>query len=219
MEMRQRLLGVTVLAARYCSAVETVAETEREDFIAGMLQLLPRIYIEFNDIVPGGRKRRGGDHHSHGDECHCGDENCHSHSHGEECHCDDDGCHCEECECDDYGCDCEDMDAGTYYGSYVDEDYYENVRRHMEQLLGPDDVFLETFEEDMKYSDTPIAASIAESLADIFQPLYNFVAIVRESDGEELEGAYRECHDNFAAYWGQTLCNVLRALNHLYYRG
>ncbi len=40
--------------------------------------------------------------------------------------------------------------------------------------MGEDDVFLETFEEDMKYSDTPVAASVSESLADIFQPLYNF---------------------------------------------
>ncbi|MDE5842971.1 MAG: DUF5063 domain-containing protein, partial [Muribaculaceae bacterium] len=34
---------------------------------------------------------------------------------------------------------------------------------------------------------------------------------------DELEGAYRECKENFAAYWSQTLCNVLRALNHLFY--
>ena len=77
------------------------------------------------------------------------------------------------------------------------------------------DVFLETFEEDMKYSDTPIAASIAESLADIFQALYNFIMVVKETDGQELAGAYVECRENFASYWSQTLCNVLRALNHL----
>lgn len=110
----------------------------------------------------------------------------------------------------------DDFEEHPFYGSYVDEDYYENVRRHIETLLGPDDGFLETFEEDMKYSETPIAASISESLADIFQPLYNFISIVKESDGDELEGAYRECRENFVAYWGQTLCNVLRALNNLY---
>lgn len=69
-----------------------------------------------------------------------------------------------------------------YFQSYIDEDYYESVRRGVESLLGPDDVFLETFEEDMKYSDTPIAASISESLADIFQALYNFISIVKESE-------------------------------------
>ncbi|MDE5791296.1 MAG: DUF5063 domain-containing protein [Muribaculaceae bacterium] len=104
-----------------------------------------------------------------------------------------------------------------YFSTYVDEDYYESIRRHVEMLMGEHDVFLETFEEDMKYSDTPVAASISESVADIFQALYNFISIVKETDGESLEGAYMECRENFAAYWSQTLCNVMRALNHLRY--
>lgn len=102
-----------------------------------------------------------------------------------------------------------------YYGSYVDEDFYESIRRHVEMILGPDDVFLDTFEEDMKYSDTPIAASVSECLADIFQPLFNFISIVKDSEGAELEGAYLECRENFTTYWSQTLCNVLRPLNHI----
>lgn len=106
------------------------------------------------------------------------------------------------------------LDYG-YYQTYVDEQWYDTIRRNVEMVLGPDDVFLETFEEDMKYSDTPIAASIAESLADIFQALYNFIMVVKETDGQELPGAYVECRENFASYWSQTLCNVLRALNHL----
>lgn len=110
-----------------------------------------------------------------------------------------------------------DLDYG-YYTTYVDEEFYEAIRRNVEILMGEDDVFLETFEEDMKYSDTPIAASISESLADIFQPLYNFISVVKESDGEEAEGAMMECRENFEAYWSQTLCNVLRAINNLKFR-
>lgn len=104
-----------------------------------------------------------------------------------------------------------------YFSSYMDEDYYESLRRHMEMLLGPDDVFLETFEEDMKYSETPIAASIAESLADIYQPLFDFISVVKDTDGEGMTEAYMHCKEDFEAYWSQTLCNVLRALNHLKY--
>ncbi|MDE5774558.1 MAG: DUF5063 domain-containing protein [Muribaculaceae bacterium] len=109
------------------------------------------------------------------------------------------------------------IDEEDYFPTYVDEDYYESVRRHIENLLGPDDAFLETFEEDMKYSDTPIGASIAECLADIFQPLYNFISVVRETEGEKMTEAYTECRENFVAYWAQTLCNVLRALNNIYF--
>ncbi|MEG2819815.1 MAG: DUF5063 domain-containing protein, partial [Muribaculaceae bacterium] len=71
-----------------------------------------------------------------------------------------------------------DSDSSTFIDSYLDEDYYESIRRNMETLMGPDDVYLEVFEDDMKYSDTPIAASISECLADIYQDLYNFISSV-----------------------------------------
>lgn len=108
-------------------------------------------------------------------------------------------------------------DENTYFDTYVDEEYYESIRRALEGVFGEEDTFLETFEEDMKYSDTPIASSISECLADIFQPLFNFVCIVRDSDGDNAGEAFADCHENFSSYWSQTLCNVLRALNHLKY--
>ena len=42
-------------------------------------------------------------------------------------------------------------DDEPYLDSYLDEDYYESVRREIESLLGADDVYLEVFEEDMRY--------------------------------------------------------------------
>lgn len=105
-----------------------------------------------------------------------------------------------------------------YYSEYVDEPLYNSVRRNIEVLLGEDDVFLETFEEDMKYSDTPIAVSISECLADIFQALYNFISVVNDSNADEMEGAYLECREKFESYWSQTLCNVMRALNNIRFR-
>ena len=109
------------------------------------------------------------------------------------------------------------LEEEEYFESYVDEDFYDSIRRNVELLLGPDDTFLETFEENMKYSDTPIAASVSECLADIFQPLFNFISIVKDTEGEKMTAAYRDCHENFVGYWSQTLCNVLRALNNIKY--
>ena len=109
------------------------------------------------------------------------------------------------------------LEEFDYFSSYVDEDYYESIRRHIEALLGPDDMFLETFEEDMKYSDTPIAASAAEALSDIFQPLFDFISTVKDTDGERMTEAYMHCKEGFESYWSQTLCNVLRALNRIKY--
>lgn len=97
--------------------------------------------------------------------------------------------------------------------SNLDEDQYEMIRGQLSSVFGENDTYLETFEKDMKYSDTPIATSISENLADIYQPLYNFVVEVRESEGSNIDDAYRECREQFDEYWSQTLCNVLRALN------
>ncbi|MDE6549560.1 MAG: DUF5063 domain-containing protein [Muribaculaceae bacterium] len=105
---------------------------------------------------------------------------------------------------------------GLGISDHMDEEQYESVRLQLAMVFGEDDTYLETFEKDMKYSDTPIAATISENLADLYQPLYDFVVEVRESDGENLEDAYRACKEGFREYWSQTLCNVLRALNALH---
>lgn len=81
--------------------------------------------------------------------------------------------------------------------------------------MGADDLYLEVFEEDMKYSDTPIAASISESLADLFQVLYNFVETIKNSPQTMIDVALVAIKDDFASYWSQILCNVLRPLNQL----
>lgn len=105
----------------------------------------------------------------------------------------------------------------AFMPSYLDEEYYDAMRRNMETLLGEDDTYLETFESGMKYSDTPIAASIAEGLADIFQAIYNFCEVVKASDGLQADLAIAVCKENFESWWSQTLCNVLRPLNSLKY--
>lgn len=101
---------------------------------------------------------------------------------------------------------------------HLDEMQYDNIRMQLAAVFGEDDTYLETFEKDMKYSDAPIATTISENLTDIYQPLYDFVAEVRESEGDNLEEAFCACKDGFKEYWSQTLCNVMRALNNLEFR-
>lgn len=162
--LRARLLNVTALAQDYCLLLENVREVSRYEFVARMLNLLPRLYVEFLDIAPESSSLE---------------------------------------------------EEEYFFQSYVDEDYYESVRLGLESIMGADDIFLETFEEDMKYSDSPIASSVSECLADIFQPLFNFLSVVKDTEGDNLVEAYLQCREDFDAYWSQTLCNVLRALNNL----
>ena len=104
-----------------------------------------------------------------------------------------------------------------YIDSALDEDYYESVRRNIENIMGPDDIYLEVFEENMKYSDTPVSASISEGLADIFQATFNFLSMVKDAPDEIVGLGLIAMRDDFRSYWSAKLCNVLRALNHLAY--
>ena len=105
----------------------------------------------------------------------------------------------------------------AYIEPYLDEDYYESVRHHVEMVMGPDDIYLEVFEADMKYSDTPISASIAEGLTDIFQDLFNFVNNVKDAPQEQISDYVDVCKENFETFWGQRLCNVMKALHDIKY--
>ena len=67
----------------------------------------------------------------------------------------------------------------------------------------------------MKYSDTPIAASISEGIADLFQVMYNYLETVRDAPNELITDATAAMREDFAQYWSRRLCNVLRAVNAL----
>jgi len=103
----------------------------------------------------------------------------------------------------------------SYIEPALNEEYYDTIRRNVESVIGPDDVFLEVFEDDMKYSDTPIAASISEGVADIFQVLYNFIETIRDAPSHLIIEALCALRDDFNSYWSQTLCNLMRPLNHI----
>ena len=156
-------LAFIALSNEFCSAIENAMEFEKEDFVAKMLKMLPRIYMTVTDI------------------------------------------------------DIEESTEDFYALPYLDESVYDSVRSQIATLMGEDDVFLETFEEDMKYSDAPVSATISEDLADVYQQLYNFVASVRDVDTEAINSIIITCKEEFASYWGQTLCNVLRALHSVFY--
>lgn len=103
----------------------------------------------------------------------------------------------------------------VFGAAHLDEASYDRVRENIAALLGENDSYLETFHEDMKYSDTPIAATVSEALADIFQVLYNFVEDVRNADVEFMQEQLVSLRNDFAEYWSQVLCNVMRPLNEI----
>lgn len=109
------------------------------------------------------------------------------------------------------------LDEG-YIDQALDEDTYDRVRNTLQALMGEDDTYLEVFEDDMKYSDTPLGASLSEGLADLFQVFYNFLEAVREAPDDLVASAVAAVKEDFESFWAQTLCNVMRPLNSIYYR-
>ena len=108
-----------------------------------------------------------------------------------------------------------DMLTDAFIDDALTEDYYDAMRRGVEQVMGEDDTYLDVFEEDMKYSDTPIAASISEGIADLFQVMYNYLETVRDAPNDLITDATAAMREDFAQYWRRRLCNVLRAVNAL----
>jgi hypothetical protein len=110
----------------------------------------------------------------------------------------------------------ENYDSDT--GNKVDEKMYLQVQEMISELLGEDDVFLETFHPDIQLSDSPIAVKISENLADIYQDLGNFLAVFKNGEKETMNDSLILCIRNFRKYWGQRLVNTLRALHYIKYK-
>ncbi|MCQ2227307.1 MAG: DUF5063 domain-containing protein [Bacteroidales bacterium] len=102
---------------------------------------------------------------------------------------------------------------------FVDEYSYETVRRSVRAKLGGHDEYLEVFKEDMQRSEEPVPASISEDMADIYQDICNFCEQYRIGVEDIQNDAIAAVGEKFRTYWGQRLCNALRALHSALYSG
>lgn len=108
-------------------------------------------------------------------------------------------------------------DDNVFIDDALDESRYDIIRQKISALMGADDTYLEVFEEDMKYSDTPIAASVSEGLADLMQVAFNLIATVRDAPSELIPSLIAAVKEDFDAYWSRIICNVMRPLNQIRY--
>ena len=97
--------------------------------------------------------------------------------------------------------------------TFVTEEDYSHVANKVSEIMGEEDVYLDVFIEDMKYSDTPVSTFVSENLADIYQDIRNFVSVYQFGLAGQMNDALYQCKENFRLYWGQKLVNVLRPLH------
>lgn len=103
-------------------------------------------------------------------------------------------------------------------GNKVSENMYLQVQENISELLGNDDLYLETFHPDIQLSDSPIAVKISEDLADIYQDLGNFISVFKNGQKETMNDSLVVCIENFKHFWGQRTVNALRALHFINYK-
>lgn len=100
---------------------------------------------------------------------------------------------------------------------FVTEEEYEYEHGLLLEKIGRYDEYLEVFNSDMQYSDTPVVASISEDLTDMYQDLKDMVANFQRADLNIMNDAILKCKDNFKEFWGQKSLNALRALHNVLY--
>lgn len=103
--------------------------------------------------------------------------------------------------------------------TFVQEEDYARVALRVEEVMGDENIFLEVFMEEMKYSDTPVTSFVSENIADIYQDVRNFVSVYQFELAEQMNDALHQCVEHFHTYWGQRLVNVLRPLHALKTKG
>jgi len=102
---------------------------------------------------------------------------------------------------------------------FVDEYNYEQVRRAIRRKLTRHDEYLEVFKDDMQRSEEPVPANISEDMADIYQDIKNFCEQYKLGIQDIQNDAIANVSEKFRTYWGQRLCNALRALHCVLYSG
>ena len=101
---------------------------------------------------------------------------------------------------------------------FVSHEDYMLIANQVASVLGEEDVCLDVFVEDMKYSDRPVSSFVSEDIADIYQDIRNFVSVYQLGLEETMINALKVISENFRLYWGQKLVNVLRPLHTLVYK-
>jgi len=98
---------------------------------------------------------------------------------------------------------------------FVAEADWAYIHTAVKTRMGAHDEFLEVFEENMEYSETPLVASISECFADVYQDLKDFITAYKIGTLEVMNDALWDLNNNFNQHWGQNIVNSLRAIHHL----
>ena len=99
----------------------------------------------------------------------------------------------------------------------VTESDYDYIRTSVYALFGADDEFLDVVYEEAMQTDETQWRSLSECLADIYQPLRNYLAVYQDGIEDCMQDALWQVRDAFELYWGHCAVNALRRLHQIKY--
>jgi len=102
---------------------------------------------------------------------------------------------------------------------FVTEADWNAISGAFKKQFGTADDYLEVFDDKLNESETPVPASLAENMADIYQDIKNFLLLYQTGTNEVMNDALWECKMNFENIWGQKLVNSMRAIHKFIYSG
>lgn len=107
---------------------------------------------------------------------------------------------------------------GTFLpqGSVTESDY-DYIRRIVFDILGDDDQYLDFTSEQTMETDEVQWKSVSEHLADVYQPVRNFLAVLQDGIDECVNDALWSLREDFELYWGEALVNAIKQLHKLRY--
>lgn len=98
---------------------------------------------------------------------------------------------------------------------FVDEFTYNEIKENLCNILGDKDQYLTAIHPDIALSDSVIAASISEDLADVYQSAKDFVESAKIGDENILNDALIICIADFKTYWGTRLLSAELAIHQI----
>ena len=101
--------------------------------------------------------------------------------------------------------------------TFVTEADYEWLRGMLTTVMGEDDAYEDLIYDEQMQTDESRWKSVGEELADIYQPVRDFVETFRAGVEDNIAEALWSLSDSFELYWGGNLVDVLRRLHRVRY--
>ncbi len=102
---------------------------------------------------------------------------------------------------------------------FVTEADWFRIHDELRNKFGTADDYVDMADEKFNEAEGPVASSISEDMADIYQDLKDFLLLYQTGTQEVMNDAVWESRLNFENYWGQKLLNSLRAIHRFIYSG